>query len=71
MTEGFGVPCGMVSSLPPLLPTSSGLTDLGFLKGSIHFLESSLEMHVVFTISRKKYVPMPQSAGRALNLKSS
>lgn len=71
MTEGFGVPCGMLAFPPPLLPTSSGLTDLGYLKGSIRFLESSLETHVVFTIRREKYVPMPQSAGRALNLKSS
>ena len=61
---------------PPQSALTAGLTDLnprvrGYLKGSIHFLESSLETHIVFTIRREKCVLMPQSAGSALNLKSS
>lgn len=79
MDRGFGDrerlvgPARCCPFRPPLLPISSvrpwaGLTDLNprvrcYLKGSIGFLESSLETHIVFTISREKYAAM--SAGEA------
>ena len=67
-------PSGLPSCPSPQSALRAGLTDLNprvrcYLKRSIRFLESSLETHIVFTISREKYVAM--SAGSALNLKSS